>query len=190
MRRERNCVPSFCLPRARLFAFLLYYSLGFSIIKRSLSRNATESVAFGNRDGGQNWSTRGREYWPCLNPGSLVWSCIVNWHKVYTTFDCHLIYYFHWQAGRQGREKFGSKKATKKRLNQFASTSNKVRDFILLGCGKHLTWVRLLNFAVFWRVTQMFPLVFRRKDETKTSWWCGIIEMSEEKQSGHSEINR
>lgn len=28
-------------------------------------------------------------------------------------------------AGRQGREKFGSKKATKKRLNQFASTSNK-----------------------------------------------------------------
>lgn len=31
------------------------------------------------------------------------------------------------QAGRQGREKFGSKKATKKRVNQFASTSNKVR---------------------------------------------------------------
>lgn len=28
-------------------------------------------------------------------------------------------------AGRQGREKFGSKKASKKRLNQFASTSNK-----------------------------------------------------------------
>ncbi|KAJ7393000.1 Protein SDA1 [Desmophyllum pertusum] len=29
------------------------------------------------------------------------------------------------KAGREGREKFGSKKATKKRLNQFASTSNK-----------------------------------------------------------------
>lgn len=35
------------------------------------------------------------------------------------------------QAGRQDREKFSSKKATKKRLNEFASSTNKVSKKVL-----------------------------------------------------------
>ena len=48
---------------------------------------------------------------------------------------CHVSFSFS-QAGRQGREKFGSKKARKKRLNEFASTSNKVRIFFSIICNQ------------------------------------------------------
>lgn len=39
------------------------------------------------------------------------------------------------QAGRQDREKFSSKKATKKRLNEFASSTNKVSKVLAFNRG-------------------------------------------------------
>ena len=115
MRRKQNSVPSFCLPRERLFACFLALLLSRFLVlptwkmERSPSRNATESVAFGDRDRGQNWSTHGREYWACLNPGSVVSSCIFHFVKSTVTkysppFDCHLLYLFS-LAGRQTRKR-------------------------------------------------------------------------------------
>ena len=48
------------------------------------------------------------------------------------------------QAGRQDREKFSSKKATKKRLNEFASSTNKVSK--VLAFNKGLVLVNEGNF--------------------------------------------
>lgn len=116
MRRKRNCVPSFCLLRARLVACLLALLLARFLVlptwkmERSPSRNATESVAFGNRDRGQNWSTRGRAGILAMFESRIsclklhLPFCKVNCHKVFTTFDCHLIYLFS-LAGRQTRKR-------------------------------------------------------------------------------------
>ena len=90
----------------------------------------------------------GREW----NPDLLSWSFIFSFvSKLFQSTSSPLIFiyfYFHWQAGRQGREKFGSKKATKKRLNQFASTSNKVKTFLHWSVTQICQWKRLTSLLL------------------------------------------